>query len=124
MFKGRALLVIDRLEVIGSDKHRWDIQPYIQAMNHADPGDEVNEAFNCMAYNVIPAPAAAYNMAVGDRIRVLVHFEIHFFHDEMTGEHDFDLYLLREAVLRRQPYNENRYRKKFYDFWKTSKPIS
>jgi hypothetical protein len=122
MFKGRALLVIDRLETTNPNDFHWDIYPYIQRLNHDDPGDEVNEAFNCMKYDCIPAPDAAYKMTVGDRIYVLVHFEIHFTHDDYTGEHDFDMYLERQRVLKRQLYTEKKFRKKFYKLWKTSQP--
>lgn len=117
MFKGKALLVIDRLHCDRPGGFYWDIQPYIQSLNQDDPGGEVEEAFSCMAYNCLTAPNAAYKMQVGDRIRVQVSFEIHF-HQSWEGEWDMDMYLTTQKVLRRQPYNFRQYRKKFYRFWK------
>lgn len=114
MFKGRALLVIDKLD---SEHVPWGIQPFVQAMNHEDPGGEVHEMFSCAAADCAPMPAAAHRMKTGDRIRVLVHFEIHFSRS-WEGEHDADLYLERVRVLRRQPYVDRVFRKRHYRFWR------
>lgn len=113
MFKGKALLVIDRVEASGNDKFQWDIHPIVLSLNRNDPGGEVDEAFSIMRYNYFPAPSAAYKMNVGDRIRVAVTFEIHYSQD-YEGEWDMDLYLNRERVLRRQYYNSKKFKKNFY----------
>lgn len=119
-FKGKALLVMDRLHTENPKDFRWDIHHcvFTGAGEDKDPGDEIGNAFWCMETDNHPAPAAAYKMAVGDRIRIAVTFEIHFSHDSYTGEWDCDMYLTRERVLRYQPYNERQYRKKYYQFWK------
>lgn len=115
MFKGRALLVIDRIHTCNPKEFRWDIHAFIQRLNRNDPGGEVGEAFSCMRHDCVPAPAAAYKMGVGDRIRVLVHFELHFTRgDGWITDDDFDLYLERQRVLKRQPYNAKRHRKASY----------
>jgi hypothetical protein len=119
MFKGKALLIIDRLEANRPTDFHWDIDVRQLTLNCDDPGGEVNEAFSCVGWDSLPAPAAAYKMQIGDRIRVLVHYEIHFSCD-YWGESDMDLYYERERVLRRQPYCEKKYRKNFYKFWKAS----
>lgn len=116
MFKGRALLIMDRLDT--ERGFHWDIDARILSLNGEDPGGEVGEAFSCMEYDCIAAPPAAYRMAVGDRIRVLVHFEIHYSYDSYSGEHDMDMYFERIKVLRRQPYNDRRFRKQHYKLWK------
>lgn len=116
MFKGRALLIIDRLNT--ERGFQWDIDARVFRLNGEDHGGEVDEAFSCMAYDCLTAPAAAYKMAIGDRIRVLVHFEIHYSYDPYSGEHDMDMYLDRQRVLRRQPYNDKRFRKRHYKLWK------
>lgn len=116
IFKGKALLVIDRLDAGNSKKHHWEIHPFIQSLNRDDPGGEVPEAFSfIMGYNYHQAPAAAYKMRVGDRIRVQVTFEIHYTQgDGYSTDDDSELYLTRERVLRYQSYNSRRHRKKFY----------
>jgi hypothetical protein len=121
VFTGKALLVITRNEDVSG--YHWDITPYIQSINTDDPGGEVNEAFYfIMSHDYHPAPAAAYRMDVGDTIRVAVTFELHFSRD-YWGECDSDLYLTKERVLRKQPYNEKKYRKNFYKFWRTSRNV-
>jgi hypothetical protein len=117
MFKGKALLIIDRLHTDNPKEFHWDIDVRQFTINQDDPGGEVAEAFNCVQYDVIQAPAAAYKMQVGDRIRVLVHYEMHFSQD-YWGESDMDLYYERERVLRRQPFKEKKYRRNSYEFWK------
>jgi hypothetical protein len=124
MFKGRALLIIDRLHTDNSKEFHWDIDVRQFTINQDDPGGEVHEAFSCVKYDVLPAPSAAYRMAVGDRIRVLVHYEIHFSYDEWSGEHDMELYYERERVLRRQPYCDKKHRKNFYKLWKETQQTS
>jgi hypothetical protein len=124
MFKGKALLVIDRLEANRATDFHWDINVFQQSLNGDDPGGEVNEAFNCAEWDSLPAPAAAYKMQIGDRIRVLVHYEIHFSYDEWSGEHDMELYFERERVLRRQPYCDKKHRKNFYNLWKETQQTS
>lgn len=116
-FKGKALLVIDRLHTDDPNKFHWDIHPFVLTGATEDPGDEINNAFWCMSWDSIQAPAAAYKMQVGDRIRVAVTYEIHFSYDNYSGEHDMNLYLTKERVLRYQPYNFKKYRKNFYKFW-------
>lgn len=119
MFKGRALLVIDRLHTDNPKEFRWDIDVMHQSINRDDPGGEVNEAFSCMSYDCLTAPDAAYRMKVGDRIRVLVHYEIHYTRgDGWEIDDDMDLYLERQRVLRRQPYSERRFRRRDYKMWK------
>lgn len=108
MIKGKALLVIDRLQARNPKEFHWDIHVMVQSLSCEDPGDEVNEMFGCMEYDIVRAPKSAYNMEVGDRLRVLVSFEIHYSCD-YWGEHDAQLYLLRERVLRYQPYKYKKY---------------
>lgn len=116
MFKGKALLIIDRLEPTNPKEYQWDIHPIILSLNKDDPGGEVDEAFSfIMQYGYHIPPAAAYKMAIGDRIRVAVTFELHFTKgDGWTTDDDSDLYLIKERVLRRQPYNSKKFRKNFY----------
>jgi hypothetical protein len=121
MFKGRALLIIDRLHTDSPNEFHWDIDVRQLTINQDDPGGEVAEAFSCAEYDVISAPPAAYRMQVGDRIRVLVHYEIHFSYDSWSGEHDMELYYERTRVLRRQPYNERRDRARNYSAWKDAR---
>lgn len=113
MFKGKALLVIDRLECKNAREFHWNIELHQFSLNRDDPGGEVREAFDYAEWDMLPAPAAAYKMEVGDRIRVLVHYELHFTTD-YWGEHDMELYYERERVLRRQPYNHKRWVKQNY----------
>lgn len=126
VFKGKALLTLTRVEAINPKEFQWDIDANILTLNRDDPGGEVNEAF-CfvMQYNYYEAPTAAYKMAIGDTIRVAVSFEMDFTRgDGYTTDDDMDLYLIKERVLSSHPYNEKKYRKKFYKFWKTSQPIN
>lgn len=120
MFKGKALLVIDRLHTDDPKVFHWDINVIQLSCNRDDPGGEVAEAFSCVEYDCLHAPSAAYKMQVGDRIRVSVHYEIHFSRDYWTGETDMDLIYARQRVLRRQPYSENKFRRKNYRDWKCS----
>lgn len=119
MLKGRALLTIDRIDSLSSKEFRWDINANILTCNHDDPGGEVQEAFRCVEYDSMQAPDAAYKMEVGDRIYVLVHYELHFTKgDGYTTDDDADLYYERQRVLKRQPWNDKRQRRRDYAHWR------
>lgn len=120
VFKGKAILIMDRLEANKPSEFHWDIHPYIQSINKDDPGGELTEAFSfIMAWDYHPAPKAAYRMAVGDRLVVAVTYEWHYTRgDGYTTDDDSELYLTKERVLYCRPYNDKHFRKKFYSTWK------
>ena len=123
VFKGKALLIMTRVEATNPKEFQWDIDARVLHMEQDDPGGEVNEAFEfIMQYGYHEAPASAYKMAVGDTIRVAVSFEMDFTRGYISDD-DMDLYLIKERVLRRQSYNEKKFRKKFYKFWREGQKL-
>lgn len=119
MIKGKALLVMDRIAAHNPKEFQWDIHVIELSCSSHDPGGEVQENFSCVEYDIHPAPAPAYKMAIGDRLRILVHYELHYTRgDGWLTDDDVDLYYERVKVLRRQPYSDKRFRKLHYEHWR------
>lgn len=99
--KGKALLVITRLHDGGEDP-RYEVHPFIQSCS-GDWGhrDCANEEFQHLQYDVLPLPSAAYRLAPGETVRVVVTFEFDYrrYHDEW----DVDLEYRKQRVRRWQP---------------------
>jgi hypothetical protein len=125
IFKGKALLIMTRVEATNPKKFQWEIDAHVFTINRDDPGGEVSEAFEfVMQYNYYEAPARAYKMAVGDKIRVAVSFEMDFTKgDRYETDDDMDLYLIKERVLCYQPFNEKKFRKNFYKLWREGQEL-
>lgn len=101
MIKGKALLVIDKLD---SKYVPWEVQVYIQSCSHED-AYWINDDFSLLETDALPLPDAAYKMNVGDRIRVAVTYEFHYIRgDGWTTDDDIELHYTKQRVLRRQPY--------------------
>lgn len=99
--KGKALLVITRLE--SDTGFRFDIHPFIQSCssNSDDYYGELMEVFSCVEYDVLPAPPQAYKIEIGETIRVAVTYYISYTQDYF-GEWNCDLEFLKTRILRKQ----------------------
>lgn len=106
MLKGKALLVISRLEDASGGYH-FDVHTFIQSCSSQswDAHDCVQEEFNHMEYDVTPLPNQAYKLNVGDTLRVSVVYEIDFPSYE-NREDGADLYLTKVRVRRIQRTKE------------------
>lgn len=102
MIKGKALLVIDKLDC---QYVPWDVTVFIQSCNYENAYDWINEWWSLLDTDSLPLPDAAYKMNVGDRIRVAVTYEFHYIYgDGWSTDDDIELYYTKQRVLRRQPY--------------------
>ncbi len=105
MVKGKALLVITRLEDAswgGGEKH-WEVRYFIQSCNqaHYQHRDAVNECFDLMEWDLIPLPNQANKLNVGDTLRAAVVYEMHYPSYENREDGD-ELYLTKVRVRRIQ----------------------
>lgn len=99
MITGKALLVI---EALGGEHVPFQVYPYLQSCNGGEICYDVAfENFQLLDTDTLPLPDAAYNMSVGDVIRVSVVYEFTFSCD-YYGEYDVDLQYKKQRVLRKQ----------------------
>lgn len=99
MIKGKAILVIKSLD---SKYVPFDVHPFIQSCSGNDEElDIAFEHFQLLDTNSLPLPNAAYNLSVGETLRVKVVYEFQFF-QFYDGECDVDLIYHKEKVLRKQ----------------------
>lgn len=103
---GKALLILQRVEHYSGDpsKFQFDVTAYVQTGGH----DSINEEFDLITYDCLPAPSAAYKLKPYETVRVAVGYEFHYTQD-YWGEHDVDLTYTKERVLRKQKAPRERY---------------
>lgn len=96
MIKGKALLVIERLD----SKHvPFYVTAYIQSCSH--PEYDPREDFSCLETDTLPCPDAAYKLNAGDRIWVSVVYQLEW-HTDYWGESDAELYYLKQRVIKKK----------------------
>jgi hypothetical protein len=103
--KGKALLVITRREDC-FEGFCWDISCFIQSCSgNEDARDWVKDEFGCVEYDTHPAPSPAYQMEIGETIRVSVVYVLDHWTD-YWGEGSSRLEYTKWRVLRRQKPKE------------------
>lgn len=103
MIKGKALLVITRLEDAHWGEKHWDVHAYVQTCSstHYADHDCLVETIGLMEWELVPIPAIAHKIDVGDTARVSVVYEMHY-PSRSNAEDGPDLYLNKERVRRIQ----------------------
>lgn len=103
MIKGKALLVITRLADASWGEKHWEVHAYVQSCSSVryEDHDCLMETFGLMEWDLIPLPAIAHKINVGETARVSVIYEMHY--PSRGNEEDGpDLYLNKERVRRVQ----------------------
>lgn len=94
---GKALLVLTRLHTDKPTTFRWDVTAFVQTGGH----DFINEDFDLISYDCLPAPDAAYNLKVGETARVYVTYRFSHTKDYL-GECDIYLDYGTQRLLKKQ----------------------
>jgi hypothetical protein len=97
MIKGKALLIIERLD---SAWVPFDVVAYIQSCS-IDDSCPVQDNFECLNTDTLPLPRAAYKLKTGDKIWISVVYEFNY-HQDYWGELDVDLEYHKERVLKKR----------------------
>lgn len=93
MIKGKALLIIERLD----SKHvPFDVTAYVQSCS----AERNDEDWGLLETDTLPLPSVAYKLKVGERVWVSVVYEFRYFCD-YWGEWDVDLTYHKERTLKR-----------------------
>ncbi len=110
MLKGKALLVITRMEDVhlSDGGLHFDVSVFIQSCSSRNPEarDAVMQEFDLMEWELQPLPNQAYKLDVEDTLRASVVYEIHFPSYE-NREDGSELYLNKVRIRRIQRYKEN-----------------
>lgn len=103
MIKGKVFLGITRLaDTQCGDKH-WDVHASIQSCSNHDywHHEALMECFGLMEWDLIPLPAVAHKLRVGDTARVSAVYEMHYPSYD-NAEDGPELELTKERVRRVQ----------------------
>jgi hypothetical protein len=110
--KGKALVIVERLEDYGQEM-RFSTWLFVQSCSTTGPGtredsmDDLREQFSMWDYQIFPPPSQVFRMAVGDRMRLAVVYEVEYSRD-YWGEYDSALLIHKARVLRHQRFNPKR----------------